>query len=150
MIENTRICPECGQQIESSSDRCMNCGYQFRKEKTIVESKTKAKMVPTIILLVGAAVCFVIAFTRLNDNYYKYCVSIQQEYQEEYAEAKAFTDENNAAIFSTGNRLINEGWQDLISNNQKTIWEHRIQAIVLCVVGVILLIVFVFIRKRER
>ena len=144
------ICPECGKKIENSSGKCNNCGYQIKESSSIEKSKKKSRLITTIILLVAAIVCFTIAFIRLNDKYYKYCVSVQQEYQEEYAAAKAFTDEHTGAIFAPGNRLINEEWEELITDNQRTIWTYRIQAIALCAVGGILLIVLLFIRKKER
>lgn len=57
-------CPECGEKISDSSDRCIHCGYILEKEATQLIEQTSKKLkaeelTAVIILIAGILMMFV-------------------------------------------------------------------------------------------
>ncbi|CCY53271.1 putative uncharacterized protein [Coprococcus sp. CAG:782] len=138
-------CPECGTEVADNVNVCPSCGYEVVQSETeAVEDNTnttatvpvyKNKKYIGITLCVVACIMLIVAFTRINNDTYSFYKQHYEECMEGYAENSA-NARNSGSWFSGTYRYIASEYEDMAKDDNKKIWEYRIQAIVLCLGGI--------------
>lgn len=146
-IEHTQSnlikCPECGNEVVNDVNICPSCGYEIIPSETGTQETTDNRVVPIyenkkyirIVLFVAACILFIIAFTRINNDTYSFYKQHYKECMEGYADSKAAADNYSGWLFKGSYERIASSYEDMARDDNKKIWEYRIQAIILCLGG---------------
>ena len=145
-------CPSCGSDIQEGIKKCPNCGSTTENTSYVVEQKTNSLKdsnwlrVLAPLLIVGAVVCLIIAFTRINNEDYAF-------YKQHYAECVEGRDDNagTTGMFSGTYSMISDKYQEMADYDMKKINSYRIQAgvLVFCAVCLVAGAIGVY-RKGKR
>ena len=133
-------CPECGIEIADNVAVCPSCGYEIIQSEVLTEEDNtdttvtvpvyKNKKYIGIVLCVVACIMLIVALTRINNDTYSFYKQHYKECMEGYVENS--TDaRNSGSRFSGTYRYIASKYEDMAKDDNKKIWEYRIQAIVL-------------------
>ncbi len=145
-------CPDCGSDIEEGLSNCPNCGYAFPKQDVQPgyagsgsNTSTRSFQVLIPIFVIGAIICLIVGFTRINNEKYSF-------YKQHYEECVEGRDENasHTGAFSGTYSMIADSYQDMIDYDLKMINTYRIQAGVLFVCAICLCVVAVVIYKKGK
>lgn len=134
-------CPECEIEIADNVAVCPSCGYEIIQSEVLTgEDNTnttvtvpvyKNKKYIGIVLCVVACIMLIVALTRINNDTYSFYKQHYKECMEGYVENS--TDARNSGSWFSGTyRYIASKYEDMAKDDNKKIWEYRIQAIVLC------------------
>jgi hypothetical protein len=55
-------CPNCGQNINSNKDYCVNCGTRLKKKDTFSISISGLIIIMTILIAIGAVILFLLMY----------------------------------------------------------------------------------------
>jgi hypothetical protein len=102
-----------------------------------------------IFLCVIACVCFIVAFTRINNDDYAFYKQHYKECMEGYADTKSTANSYSSSFFRSSYNSIASGYEKMAKDDNKTIWKYRIQAIVLCIGGTVCMIIGVKQYKKR-
>ena len=134
-------CPECGKEVLDEVTICPECGYEIVSQ---CDAQCQKKDVPiyrnkkttAIALWVVACSCFIIAFTRVNNDDYAFYKGHYQTCMEGYSESKSTANAYNGGLFKSSYNYIQTNYQGMGKQDNEKLWEYRIQAIILCVGGI--------------
>lgn len=139
-------CPECGKEVSDTITICPQCGYKIITQGDVRDGKTyiptyKNKKFIGIVLWVVACICFIIAFTRINNDDYAFYKGHYQICMEEYVENKSTANAYTGGLFKSSYNYIASKYEEMAKDDNKKIWEYRIQAIIFCLGGAVSVIV---------
>lgn len=139
-------CPECGNEVADNVNVCPSCGFEIiqseaETEKIMIKANindavpvSKNKKYIGFALCVAAGIMLIVAFTKINNDTYSFYKQHYKECMEGYAESNADAN-NSGGLFRGTYRYIASGYEDMAKDDNKKIWNYRIQAIILCLGG---------------
>lgn len=144
-MEEIRLCPECGTDVGTDLDTCPCCGYPLKSTNKSNINKIKFssnissnKRKIGIIMCAVAILFIIIGITRITNDDYKFYTEHLEECLDAYGEVKAEA-KRSSGWFSSAYNSIADRYEDLIADDRKELWIYRIQAIVSCSAGAVLL-----------
>lgn len=133
-------CPECGKEIEEGVLSCPNCGFPIKKQDETKHPVYMNKRYIGIAMCIIGCVLFIVAFARINNDDYKFYLehyeTCMQGYDENTATAKSYTN----GYFRSSYKSIASSYKEMAEDDYKEIWKYRMEAIVACGAGIILLV----------
>ena len=158
-------CPECGCDISEGVSKCPFCecvikihnadtGYSgYENGKISNESRLheddralKYKFVAGLFFVL-ACICFVAAYTRVNNSEYHFHKEHYNQCMSGYADSK-YAETTSEVIFKNSYSFIADEYKEMAAEDINKIWEYRWQAIILGVCGAAFTIGgFIFIKK---
>lgn len=144
-------CPECGASINGESTVCNECGFPIEKPQSEIATKAKEPKLSAkqlgIVFCIVAIIYFIVGITRITNDNYAFYSEHYKECAEGYEDA---TREAKTAgwLLKSGYENIADTYQDMMDDDIKKIWTYRIEAIALCAIGVVLIILGV--KKQGR
>lgn len=134
-------CPECGKEIDEEVLCCPNCGFPIKKRDETGQPVYKNKRYIGIAMCIIGCVLFIVAFARINNDGYKFYLehyeTCMQGYDENTATAKSYT----SGYFKRSYEYIASSYKEMADDDYREIWKYRIEAIVACGAGLILLVI---------
>ncbi len=149
------ICPECNHETTEDRDICPTCGYKFRVVETeeTAETPKPSHTFPKgacYFGLVLAVVLIVIGLTRVNSERYKFYENHKQECMDAQTDVRYEAARASYYLSSNYDYILDE-YDDMIKEDEKQLNIFRVQAVVLCVLGVIIgLISIISIMKGDK
>lgn len=168
-------CPGCGYGIDDGKERmiykCVGCGsttggnlenfvedttintYEIIPSESNTQVTTSNKIVAihkkhiSVVFFLVTIFLFIIAFTRINNDTYRFYKQHYKECMEGYADCKA-TGNDYAGWFKNSYESIASTYEHMAKDDNKNIWKYRIQSIVLCLCGLICCIVGYKIKRK--
>ncbi len=145
-MEEKRICPECKANISNHDKTCPFCGFPLDDSRDFSEIKNNSiskksfstKQIVGMVMCVAALVCIIIGITRITNDTYKFYKEHLNECMDAYGEVKAEAN-HSYGWFSSTYDWIADNYEDMIAEDRKELWSYRIQAIVLCGAGAVLI-----------
>lgn len=155
-------CPECGNEVVDSMTVCPSCGYEIIQSEieteTVEDKRNTTEILPIyknkkyigIALCIVACVMLIGSFTRINNDTYSFYKQHYKECMEGYAKNNADAN-TSGSLFSGTYRYIASSYEDMAKDDNKKIWEYRIQSIILCLGGIACGVVgYKFIKKEKE
>lgn len=136
-------CPECGNEVADDIKVCPNCGYEIIPSETDTQEIANSSVVPVyknkkyigIALVVVSCILFIVAFTKVNNDTYSFYKQHYKECMEGYADCKATANDYSGGLFKSSYESIASTYEEMAQDDNKKIWNYRIQAIILCLGG---------------
>jgi hypothetical protein len=127
MIEIKMKCPDCGLELKANAKTCISCGCPIvydsgRSSRQSVLTKRKCF---GISLCLAAIVCFVICFTRVSNDQYRFYIQHYGECKAGYEESMLTAESYGYGFFRSSYQDIASTYQDLMDSDQKKIWTYR-------------------------
>lgn len=136
-------CPECGNEVADDIKVCPNCGYEIISSETDTQEIANSSVVQVyknkkyigIALVVVSCILFIVAFTKVNNDTYSFYKQHYKECMEGYADCKATANDYSGGLFKSSYESIASTYEEMAQDDNKKIWNYRIQAIILCLGG---------------
>ncbi|MGI5969522.1 MAG: zinc ribbon domain-containing protein [Lachnospiraceae bacterium] len=133
-------CPECGKGVEEDVLSCPNCGFPIKKQNKVEQPIYKNKKYIGIVMLIIGCILFVVVITRINNDDYKFYLENYETCMQGYDKNMATANSYTSGFFKSSYRDIASGYKKMAEDDYKEIWKYRIESIVACGVGLILLV----------
>lgn len=134
MTDEKRICPECGNDVLASDEKCSKCGYPLKhgsESKSISKPDSKKRIVGIALVAVGIIFAFLSYKTRFMGEY-DYYAGVIDSYEDsirDYRDSKQeVTDEANsynAGFFRNSYKNLASSYQTLIDHAEDRIDEYK-------------------------
>lgn len=147
-LENeTSVCYECGTVLKKSAVTCKNCGApvsvlneDVTKTNTASSCTSKNKKIG-IGMIIAACILFVVAFTRVNNDEYKFYKQHYEECEAGYIDTKSMANSYSGGLFKSSYNSIANSYQKMMDDDMKETNKFRIQAVVCLAAGVVLVFI---------
>ncbi len=134
-------CPECGKEIEENLLSCSNCGFPIKIKDKEEQPIYKNKKYIGIVMCIVGCILFIVAITRINNDIYKFYLEHYETCMEGYDENNATANLYSSGFFKSSYKSIASRYKEMAEDDYKEIWKYRIEAIVACGAGSILLVI---------
>lgn len=150
IIVNSIECPECGKEQDSNNEICMECGFENASSESLTKNNEKNKnKVVGIVLIAIACVMFAFSFSRVNNDKYDFYKQHYEECIEGYEDSMAMAN-SSGALFRGSYKSIANSYEDMAEEDMAEINKYRIQAVLFCVAGVVLVYLgYRTLKKKE-
>lgn len=132
-------CPECGKEVEEGVLTCPNCGFPIKNkaEQPIYKNK---RYIGIVMCIIGC-ILFIVAILRINNDDYKFNLEHYETCMQGYDKNIATANSYASGFFKRSYKDIALGYKNMAKRACKIIWKYRMEAIVACGAGLILLII---------
>lgn len=134
-------CPECGKEIEEEVMECPNCGFPIKKQDKAEQSIDKNKTYIGIAMCIIGCILFIVAIMRINNDDYKFYLEHYETCMQGYDENTATANSYTSGFFKSSYKYIASEYKEMAADDYKEIWKYRMEAIVACGAGLILLVI---------
>ena len=134
-------CPECGKEVEEEVLACPECGFPIKKQDKAEKSIYKNKKYIGIVMCVIGFILFIVAITRINNDDYKFYLEHYETCMQGYDENTETANSYTSGFFKSSYKNIASSYKEMAEDDYKEIWKYRIEAIVACGAGLILLVI---------
>lgn len=139
--DKIHICVDCKSELNDGVSVCPYCGCPVSKESSNNSSQInkKTKYIG-IALCIVSIICFIFGIGKITDDDYSFYVEHRNECQDNLKEVQEIADSYTYGFFKSSYQDIADTYIDMIKKDQEKIWTYRIEAIVSCSLGAILLV----------
>ncbi|MBD5511792.1 MAG: zinc-ribbon domain-containing protein [Lachnospiraceae bacterium] len=134
-------CPECRKEIEEEVLFCPNCGFPIKKQNETEQPVYKNKRYIGIAMCIIGCVLFIVAFARINNDDYKFYLEHYETCMQGYDRNTETANSYTSGYFKSSYENIASTYKEMAEDDYKEIWKYRIEAIVACGAGLILLVI---------
>ncbi len=136
-------CPGCGHRISDKAKACPKCGHSIQNIEIGNASPNSNRKEKTIgsLLCVFAVLCIIWGIGCVTNDRYVYCCEHYEEGISGQAESMAEANNFQSGFFKSSYETIATLYEDMAHDTLMEIWKFRIEAIALCGVGAVSLII---------